>query len=259
MKSGLTVLRYIVLVCLLGLAAPGLAWQTPSPLSLAVTVDPPLVESGGTVVFTFTLTNDGDTPLKQVRLEVDIPAHTVLEGANVGSEKWAVSTPPRGERGTVVYFAMQDLAANESAELGLWLIVEQETGKSFTLDSFTATAQGIDAPVAGEPVVIWVGTTPTPRIEPSPTYTPSPLPTQPPTATSTATMTPAPLTSTPRPTATPSPSPTITVWVAQLATPTPNLSTEQEQLGTLTVSIFAFLTLLLVVAAVAWLARKSAK
>ena len=235
----------LALASLLSFAVPGVAWQVASPLSLTVVADPPEATKGERLLLTFTVTNTGDDPLQKVRVQVEIPQYTVLEGANVSSEKWAVSTPPRGEQGMVTFLGMSEMAPGESGQLGLWIVVQQQAGQSIALDEYEATAEGLESPVIGNPLAIQVGSLATP--EPSPTTPPStPTVTPLPTATATPTATPS-----------PTPSPTVTVVIAEIPpTPTPNLSSEQEQLGTLSVSIFVAITLSIVVLSSVWIVRK---
>lgn len=240
--------------------ATDLAWQTTPPLSLTLIADPAVALSEELLKLYFTLTNNGSSPLEQVQLQVSVPEGTAFEGATVGS-KWAVSTPPRGERGTVSYVSLSAIAPQEQSQLSLWLIVRQDTGGKIVLDDYTATVEGFASPIAGDPATIWVGITPTPVVNPTSTPTPAPTFSATPSVTATSTV-PATATSTPRPTTTPSPtpSPTVTVVIAELPpTPTPNLTTEQERLGTLTVSIFVFLTLAIAAFATIWLVRKRVK
>jgi hypothetical protein len=242
----------LALASLLSFAVPGVAWQVAPPLSLTVVADPPEAANGERLLLTFTVTNTGDDPLEKVRVRVEIPDYTVLEGANVSSEKWAVSTPPRGEEGTVTFMGMSEMAPGESGQLGLWIVVQQQAGQSIILNEYEATAKGLESPVIGNPLAIQVGSLATP--EPSPTTPPS-MPTVSPSPTVTASPTAIPAT----PTATPSPtpSPTVTVVIAEIPpTPTPNLSSEQEQLGTLSVSIFVAVTLSIVVLSSVWIVRK---
>lgn len=244
-----------MLVPLLSFIVPSMAWQSGPPLSLTVVADPPVAMSEEMLLLTFTVSNTSNKALAQVQVKVEVPEHTALESANVSSAKWAVSTPGRGERGTVTYLGMSEMAPGESGQLGLWVIVHQQTGKAIVLDTYTAMAKGLKEPVIGSPLTIWVGSLPTP--EPTsttflPTATATPLPT----VTATPTAIPATPTATPLPT----PSPTITVAVAEIPpTPTPNLSSEREQLGTLSVSIFVVVTISIVVLSVVWIVRRKNK
>ena len=263
----------IALSLLLHFAVPGAAWQGEPPLLLTVVADPPVATGGGKLLLTFTVTNASSQALAEVQVTVEVPEHTVLEGAFVSSERWAASTPARGvhpldARGTVIYLAMGEMAPGESVQLGLWVLVQQDA-RAIVLDSFVATAKSLVSPVAGSPLTVAVqpsvtGTPPTPAAA----GTRLPAPTASPTLAGTATLpatTPTVVRATPtaRPSATPSltpspsPSPTVTVQMAELPpTPTPNLSSEQEQLGTLSVSIFVALTLSIVVLSITWIVRK---
>ena len=242
----------LALASLLSFAVPGVAWQVAPPLSLTVVADPPQATKGERLLLIFTVTNTGDDPLQKVRVQVEIPEYTVLEGANVSSEKWAVSTPPRGEQGMVTFLGMSEVAPGESGQLALWIVVQQQAGQSIALDEYEATAEGLESPIIGNPLAIQVGSLATPEPSPTmPSFTPTALPT--PTATASPTAIPATPTATPSPT----PSPTVTVVIAEIPpTPTPNLSSEQEQLGTLSVSIFVAITLSIVVLSSVWIVRK---
>jgi uncharacterized repeat protein (TIGR01451 family) len=249
------------------IAVPGLAWQQDTPpIELSVSSDPLVATNGKVLILTITATNTGNTSLKKVRVQAAIPEYTVMEGASVNGETWTVSTPLRGERGMITFSG--ELMSGESKQLGVLVIVQQQTGDRVVFDDYSAIAEGYETPVKGTPFAIGVGTTPTPGITLTQTATPTAtaMPTRTaeatPTATSTATPLPVP-SSTPSSTPSPTPSPTITVVMAELPptdlppTATPNLSTEQVQLGTLTVSVFVVLTVILVVISVVWMIKKS--
>ena len=250
-------------------AVPGMAWQQEAPpLSLSVTADPAIAISGEKLILTITVANTGNVPLEKVNVQVGVPENTSLQGVNVFEETWAVKSEQ--EQTLVTFFATVSLAPEQEVNLGLWLTVHQESGKSITLDHYVATAQGFESPATGSPFTVWVNTTPTPlptstvlataTSTATPTSTPTdtppaatPLPTSTPVQTSTAVPTNTPM---------PTPSPTITVVMAELPptepppTATPNLSKEQVQLGTLTVSIFVALTLLLVSISIVWMVKR---
>jgi hypothetical protein len=240
------------------------AWQSAPPLSLMVQIDPPVAVQNETLGLTFVVRNGGDEPLEGVLVEIGIPEQTVLASAEAGSDLWKISAPARGQGGTVRYQSKNPIPPGQEAQISLQVTVLQEPGGTVVLDKYTATAQGLETPVSGPPVTIWVQVTPTPAPptpSPSPTMTTPPAaatstatPTQPaatPSAVPTRTVTPSRTTA---PTATPSP--TITVAVAELPpTPTPNLTSEEERLGTATVLVFVGLLVVVIATSLTWLVR----
>lgn len=251
---------YMIPIWLLSFVLPGLValQQGSTPVELSVSADPEVATKGEVLILTITVKNTGNTPLKQVQVQATIPEQTLMEGASVNGETWAVSTPLRGERGTVTFSG--ELAPGESKQLGLWVIVQQEASTPILLDDYSVTAEGYESPVKGEPFAISVDTTPTPGMIPTQTAPPTVTATPTETLEATSTVT---STATPSPTPSLTPSPTITVVMAELPptdlppTATPNLSPEQVQLGTLTVSIFVILTAALVVISVFWMIKRS--
>jgi uncharacterized repeat protein (TIGR01451 family) len=223
-------------------------WQDTPPLSLRVDIDPPVVSRGGTLTITLGLTNLGDRPLEAVRVEVVPPEGTAFREARVDKDGWETSAPPSEADGLVSYQGSAGLAAGESVQLVLVVTVLPEAGDTIVFDRYRATAQGMEAPLAGHPVTVRVETTPTPR----------PTPTVSPTATATAvtpTLTPT-VTTAPTRTPSPTPTPTITVVAVELPpTPTPRLTSEQERLGTVTILVFVGIVAAVVTSSVVWLIR----
>jgi len=226
---------WIAILSLLTIAA----WQGPEPLTLTVEIEPPGASTGETLSFRFVVSNTGDSPLEGVVVRVVVPEGLDVVGTGV-PDGWSVTPPSAQAIEEVVYRSEGDMAPGARAELVLKSVIWKEPGQTIRLDDYTATADGLSAPVQGASVTLWVARAPTPT--PSPT---SPPPTQ---------------TAEPSPTPTATPTPTLTPTrradiILPTLTPTPNLSSEQERIGTVTVSIFVGIVVILIALSVVWIVR----
>ena len=164
------------------LAAVSVFAQGPPPLQIEASAPGPAM-AGQELLYTLTLVNNGQSPLKDVVVRARTPRGTTyLEAGQMpGAGGWASGGLARGEQGDVYWFRMEgDLPPGRPQALYLKVQVALTGVDEVALDDYAASQTANGPAVAGKPLrteVVRPTPAPTPTSTPQPTLTPLPAPT----------------------------------------------------------------------------------
>ncbi|MBE7556636.1 MAG: DUF11 domain-containing protein [Anaerolineales bacterium] len=188
----------LAIIALLSFCMVALA-QEPASFEISLIPQADHAVSGQPFTYTLTITNAGQSPLKDIVVRAKTPAGTTLIDTYFANANWLVGGVQRGKAGEIMWVTQQPIASGEGMTFDFAVSVSPDlAGQQLIMEEYLVTPMGDNQPLAVGPSVkipvLAVPPTPLPTIgvvdTPAPTSTvapPTPLPATPaPTSTSSA-------------------------------------------------------------------------